>query len=146
MWFTNFTYLRLFPSSTRCCTLATRSISFPFHFHLSRHNSHYSQVYELQMYGPDYVWILPDHSTPWWNATGECSNDNLARATEGLILVSHHDRLLKNETSISGMVSEFEINERARCGDGLGSLRARSGSVQHFVNRSKVSLKNIIGT
>lgn len=61
------------------------------------------------MYGPDYVWILPDHGTTWWNDTKECNPHHLKRSVEGLILISHYNYLFENETSISGLV-RFSLN------------------------------------
>lgn len=75
------------------------------------------QVYKLRMYGADYAWILqggPDDV--WWiNSTTQsdatdCSPQQLAEATEGLILVSSHNSIVGTDPSLSGLVSKFKLN------------------------------------
>lgn len=56
------------------------------------------------MHGPDYVWILPDYETSWWNETKHCNPIHLKEAAEGLILVSRYNFLFENQTSISNLV------------------------------------------
>lgn len=59
----------------------------------------FCEVYNLGMYGPDYVWILQDRQEIWWNVTTECS-----KAVEGIILVSDYNVVAENSSSISGLV------------------------------------------
>lgn len=61
------------------------------------------------MYGLDYIWILQDQSTFWWNSSTDCDAKFLYKAIEGLILISSYNSLSNEETSISGITrQEFE--------------------------------------
>lgn len=64
------------------------------------------------MYGADYAWILQGGpSDAWWTNTSslidttDCSPQELAEATEGLILVSSHNSIVGTDPSLSGLVS-----------------------------------------
>lgn len=74
-------------------------------------NNNY-KVYELEMFGADYVWILQDQQTNWWHninnssTTSDCISSKLSKSIEGVILVGDfNNRVSENQTSISGLVS-----------------------------------------
>lgn len=67
------------------------------------------QAYKLGMYGADYAWIL--HETigqSWWKyATSECSQNEIAEASENVLIVSSHNRIVGGGVSYSGLVGNF---------------------------------------
>lgn len=60
------------------------------------------------MYGAEYAWIL--HETigrTWWkHATNECGSNEIAEATENVLIVSSHNRIVDGAHSISGLVGQ----------------------------------------
>ncbi|RZB39861.1 gamma-aminobutyric acid type B receptor subunit 2, partial [Asbolus verrucosus] len=73
----------------------------------------FCEIYRLGMYGADYVWILQDRQEIWWNSPKECSSAQLNKSVNGLILVSDHNVVTDNGTSISGLnnhLFEAELN------------------------------------
>lgn len=64
------------------------------------------QAYKLGMYGAEYAWIL--HETigrTWWkHSTTECGSHEIAEATENVLIVSSHNRIVDGSLSISGLV------------------------------------------
>ncbi|EFA01604.1 gamma-aminobutyric acid type B receptor subunit 2 [Tribolium castaneum] len=63
----------------------------------------FCEIYNLGMYGPDYVWILQDRQEVWWNVTTHCVSLELSKSVEGIILVSDYNIVGENNTSISGL-------------------------------------------
>lgn len=65
------------------------------------------QAYKLGMYGADYAWIL--HETigiPWWKQQStECSQSEIADASENVLIVSSHNRIVGEAVSYSGLVN-----------------------------------------
>ncbi|KAB0798802.1 hypothetical protein PPYR_06682 [Photinus pyralis] len=71
----------------------------------------FCEVYNLKMYGKDYVWILQDQNGIWWENSKECNTEALRKAVEGVVLVSDYNYLSHNETAISG-ISNIEFEEQ----------------------------------
>ncbi|KAK4887533.1 hypothetical protein RN001_003804 [Aquatica leii] len=72
----------------------------------------FCEVYNLKMYGMDYVWILQDQTALWWKNPKECQDEFLRQSVEGLILVSDYNYLSNNETAISGIHSNKVFEEQ----------------------------------
>ncbi|CAH0561231.1 unnamed protein product [Brassicogethes aeneus] len=60
-------------------------------------------IYEMNMFGHEYVWILQDRNEVWWRSNQECSQVYLEKATEGIIIVSDFSNMYQNEYAISGL-------------------------------------------
>ncbi|XP_030767211.1 gamma-aminobutyric acid type B receptor subunit 2 [Sitophilus oryzae] len=80
-------------------------------------------IYELNMYGNEYVWILERQEDKWWEGTSGCSQVKLKQATEGVITVGDFDKLrrdqlfneTKNETyELYRLLSETGETKNAR--------------------------------
>lgn len=58
------------------------------------------------MYGADYAWIL--HETigiQWWKQSStECSQSEIVEASENVLIVSSHNRIVGEAVSYSGLV------------------------------------------
>lgn len=61
------------------------------------------------MYGADYAWILHDIIGPiWWKqSTNDCSQFEIAEASEHLLIVSSHNSIVGGVISYSGLVIYF---------------------------------------
>lgn len=59
------------------------------------------------MYGNEYVWILENHATIWWNTTtvGGCKSSDLKESVEGVIMVGDFEFKYFNEIFYNKMVS-----------------------------------------
>lgn len=64
------------------------------------------QVYDLGLYGGDYVWILPESlQTYWWNTDKYCSKQKLLETLNGIIFLGSKRQLNGDEVSVSFLAS-----------------------------------------
>lgn len=66
------------------------------------------QIYQLKMYGEDYVWILGDLRGSLRNFH-DCPIIHTRRSTDGVILISNHNALPGSSESISGLVKTMDF-------------------------------------
>lgn len=55
------------------------------------------------MYGSDYVWLLPERKLHFPNTT-ICQKGHVSKTLEGIITVSHYNKMPYDQKSISGLV------------------------------------------
>ncbi|XP_055839849.1 gamma-aminobutyric acid type B receptor subunit 2 isoform X2 [Episyrphus balteatus] len=74
----------------------------------------FCEAHKLRMFGADYVWILHEESMgpPWWDRVPQaCTVPELRAAVENLIIVSSHNSIVGNNSSLSGLNNAMFNNE-----------------------------------
>ncbi|GJQ84523.1 GABA-B-R3 [Trypoxylus dichotomus] len=63
----------------------------------------FCEVYYMDMYGTDYVWILNEPNYIWWDHYFDCDGSILKKVMESFIIIGDYNVMAKNETSPSGL-------------------------------------------
>lgn len=90
------------------------------------------------MYGNEYVWILENHATIWWNTTtvGGCKISDLKESVEGVIMIGDFEFRYFNELFYNKMVS---ISTSFRIENVTDYCLQKSGNISDFYNGIQTS-------
>nr|XP_022908051.1 gamma-aminobutyric acid type B receptor subunit 2 [Onthophagus taurus]XP_022908052.1 gamma-aminobutyric acid type B receptor subunit 2 [Onthophagus taurus] len=64
------------------------------------------EIFELKMFGSDYVWLLQEPDDYWWDNPIYCPKKIVMEVIEGFIFISDYSFLSENVTSISGLTQD----------------------------------------
>ncbi|XP_019613608.1 PREDICTED: gamma-aminobutyric acid type B receptor subunit 2-like [Branchiostoma belcheri] len=70
----------------------------------------FCEAYKLNLYGKRYAWVLNGpYSRGWWNASADCTRDQMRTAVEGALVSNFLERSSSNHRTISGKTpAEYE--------------------------------------